>query len=310
MTEPIPILILAGSDRRRGPVHPELHADDMLSGYKGALPLPWGKCVAAELVDRFRATGRFADPLIVGPRSVYGSLVDCEIIDVEGTLVDTLRSVRRHTARRIPAGTPIAVSACDILPTPREISRLLETGYDSHPGCGFWWQMITAEPGELGASAWKPRYAIQAEDGATPQTAYPGHLVIYRPEQLRVDLLIRLLALAYRYRNRPLSKRVLPMLARGVGMLAMQDLRNLTIGQLPVLTFSIPWHILSAYAEFRRQSLTVSSFERHLGRILLHRRFRRAERPVVVTLSNILSFAQDIDSRAELDAAIANGAVV
>lgn len=307
MTEPIPILILAGSDQRRGPVHPDLHADDMLSGFKGAIPLPWGKCVAAELVDRLRNSGRFADPLLLGPRSVYENLVDCEIVDVEGTLVETMQCAQRCISTRFPNEAPVAVSACDILPTPDEINKLLEDSYDAHSDCSFWWQMITAEPEELGASSWKPRYGIQSEPGAPPQTAYPGHLVIYRPKALRTDLLIRLLSLAYRYRNRPLRKRVLPMLMRGVGMLAMQDLRNLAIGQLPVLTLSIPWHVLRAYSEFRRQSLEVSGLERHLGRVLLHRRFRRDKRAVVVALSRTVSFAQDIDSQGELNAVIEQG---
>lgn len=305
MSEPIPVLILAGSDRRRGPLHPELQADEMLSGFKGAIALPWGKCLAAELVDRFRNSGRFADPLLFGPRSVYDGLVDCEIVDVDGTLIDTLQRVRQCIAERFSGESPVAVSACDVLPTTSEIATLLEASYDAQADCRFWWQVIAAEPDELGASSWKPRYALRCEPGEPPRTVYPGHLVIYRPSALRTDLLTRLLTLAYRYRNRPLRKRVLPMLVRGVGMLALQDLRNLAQGQLPVLTCSIPWHLLRAYAEHRRGSLTVAKLETHLGRVLLHRRFRRERRPVVVAMSRILSFAQDIDAQGELNAVIA-----
>src|SRR5438105_5690896 len=93
MPEAMPILILAGSDQRPGPVPQDLQPDDMLSGFKGAIRLPWGRSLAAELVDRVRATGRFQDPLLVGPKTVYAGLVDCEIIDVEGTLTATLRRV-------------------------------------------------------------------------------------------------------------------------------------------------------------------------------------------------------------------------
>jgi hypothetical protein len=310
MSEPIPILILAGSDRRQGPVHPELSPQDMLSGFKGAIPLPWGKCIAAELINRYRKSGRFADPLLIGPRSVYDGLVDCEIIDVDGTLVDSLRFAQQRISTRFPNSAPVAVSACDILPTPQEIRELLEGSYDAHRDCHFWWQMITAEPEELGASSWKPRYAIQGQPGEVPRTAYPGHLVIYRPDAVRTDLLIRLLTLAYRYRNRPLRKRALPMLIRGVGMMAMQDFRNLAAGQLPLLTFSIPWHVMRAYSEFRHQALTRAALERHLGRILLHRGYRRNHRPVVVALSRNLAFAQDVDTQAELDAVIAQGEIV
>ena len=281
----------------------------MLSGFKGAIPLPWGKCIAAELVDRLRMSGRFHDPLLVGPRSIFGGLVDCEIIDVEGSLVDTLRSAQRCISDRFCEAEPIAVSACDILPTAAEFGELLEHSYDPHDDCSFWWQMIVAEREELGASAWKPRYGIRRAPGESPQNAYPGHLVIYRPKALRTDLLIRLLTLAYRYRNRPIRKRVLPMLVRGIASLAIQDLRNLAAGQLPVLTLSIPWHMLRGFSEFRRQTLTVPGAEAHLARVLLHRRFRRrGDRPVVVALSHLLSFAQDIDAREELTAAITRGA--
>ena len=93
MPETMPFVILAGSDQRPGPVPQDLQANDMLTGFKGAIRLPWGRSLAAELVDRVRATGRFRDPLLVGPKTVYAGLVDCEIIDVEGTLATTLRRV-------------------------------------------------------------------------------------------------------------------------------------------------------------------------------------------------------------------------
>jgi hypothetical protein len=298
----MPLLILAGSDRRPGPVPVELTADDMLSGFKGALPLPWGPCLAAELAARYRASERFADPLLIGPRSVYEGLVDCEIVDVEGSFLNTLECVVRLIGERFPPGTPVAVSSCDILPTAGEIRELLETSYDPVAECNFWWQFIAAEPDEMGASGWKPRYAIRPHADEAPWTMYPGHLAILRPSSIRFALLIRLLTLAYRYRNRPLRKRVLPMLVRGVGMLIAQDVRNLAAGQLPILTGSIPWHVLRAYQEFRKRKLSIESFERHLSRIVLHRAYRRTPRPIVAAVSRIVSFAQDIDSRAELQA--------
>lgn len=302
MSTLIPILILAGSDLRHGPVHPELSPQEVLSGFKGAIRLPWGKCIAAELVDRYRNSGRFADPVLIGPKSVYQQLVDCEIVDIAGTLADSLRVAQQYIATRFAQEAPVAVSACDILPTPQETRRLMEESYDPHHAAQFWWQLVTAGPQDLGASSWKPCYAIRQMPDESPRTMYPGHLIIYRPAAVRSDLLIRLLTLAYRHRNRPLGKRVLPMLFQGIGMLAKQDVRNLGSGQLPLLTCSIPWHFLRAYSQFRHQSLTISGLELHLGRVLLHRRFRRDRRPVVLALTSVHSFAQDIDSQRELDA--------
>ncbi len=93
-------------------------------------------------------------------------------------------------------------------------------------------------------------------------------------------------------------------------MLLRQDVQNLAAGQLPVLAASIPWHVVRAYREMQKQTLTVESLERHMGRVILHRNYRRTNRPVVVALTRILSFAQDIDSQAELDEAIRLQAVV
>ena len=194
---------------------------------------------------------------------------------------------------------------CDILPTSSEITNLLTTEFDPHADCCFWWQWIAAEVESLGASAWKPRYAIRRGLDIPPETVYPGHLVIFRPQTVRLELLMRLLTLAYRYRNSPLRQRVWPMLSRGLGLMLAEDLRNLGHGQLPILTVSIPWHLARAYHEFQTGRLTVPSLERHAAQVLLHRRFRHSRRPVVISVSPILSFAQDIDTQAELDAIIA-----
>jgi len=302
MPEAMPIVILAGSDQQPGPVPKDLQVGDMLSGFKGAIPLPWGRSLAAEFVARVRATGRFQDPLLVGPKAVYAGLVDCEIIDVEGTLTTTLRRVIELLRTRFDGHAPVAASACDILPTSSEITDLLTSEFDPHADCCFWWQWIAAEAESLGASAWKPRYAIRRGPDSPPETVYPGHFVIFRPQSVRLELLMRLLTLAYRYRNLPLKQRAWPMLSRGLGLMLLEDLRNLTQGQLPILTVSIPWYLSRAYRELQTRRLTVTGLEQHAARVFLHRRFRRRARPVVISVSPILSFAQDIDTQAELDA--------
>jgi hypothetical protein len=304
-THRLPILILAGSDQRTGPVGPGLDANAMLSGFKGALPLPSGKCLAAELIERIRRTERFEDPILFGPRSVYGGLVDCEVIDVEGSLAATLSRVLGLLRERFDRAQPVAISTCDILPTTAEFSELLETGYAPQNDCQFWWQIIAAEPEELGASEWKPNYVLQPAPGAALQTVYPGHLVILRPEALRLELLNRLLVVAYRYRNWPLRKRFLPMLFRGLGLLMRQDLENLGRLQLPILTCSIPWHILRAYQGIRNRTLSLPDFERHLARTVVHRRFRSGRKPFAITITRSLSFAKDIDTLAELQEVVA-----
>lgn len=301
MGAPLPILILAGSDRRPGPVPPGLTREEMLSGYKGALPVPWGGSLVAELIRRLRQTERFADPVVIGPRSVYAGLVDCEVADVEGTLGVTLSRVARLVNERFAPDQPVAITTCDILPTPEEIQDLLQTGYDPQVDSQFWWQIAAAEPGELGAGAWKPRYALRTEAGAAPQTVYPGHLVILRPQAVRFELINQLLVAAYKYRNWPLRKRFVPILLRGLGLLIRQDILNLGRRQLPTLTIFMPWHLLRAYRGIRRATLTLPDFERHLARTVLHRRYCGEGRPFVITMTGHVSFAKDIDTRAELE---------
>lgn len=301
MDTPLPILILAGSDQRAGPIPPGLRGEEMLSGFKGALPHPSGVCLVAELVSRLRQAQRFADPLLIGPRAVYAKLVDCEVVDVDGSLGVTLSRVARLLHERFPADQPAAITTCDILPTPAELRDLLQTGYDPHAECHFWWQIVAAEPTALGASAWKPRYAIRPEAGAPPQTVYPGHLVILRPEAVRFELINQLLVAAYRYRNWPLRDRLLPILLRGLGLLINQDLRNLGRLQWPTLTASMPWHLLRAYRGVRKATLTLPDFERHLARTVLHRRYCNTARPFVITRTHHAAFAKDIDTRAELE---------
>jgi hypothetical protein len=68
-----------------------MSADQMLTGFKGAKLLPWGRCLAAELIERIRQTDRFCEPLMIGPRRIYGDLIDVPVVDVEGSLATTLQ---------------------------------------------------------------------------------------------------------------------------------------------------------------------------------------------------------------------------
>lgn len=301
MNQPIPLIILGGSDGQSGPVPDALHASEMLSGFKGALMLPSGRCLAAELINRYRQTGRFTEPILLGPPEIYSHLVDCEVVRVNGSLVNTLRRVWELIHERFDPGQPVAISACDILPTSNEIQELLADGYDRNPSCSFWWQIILAEPHAMGASDWKPRYGLRESAEGELRTAYPGHLVILRPAAIRMELLITFLGLCYRYRNLPIHRRLFPMLGRGLALLIGQDIRNLSRLQLPILTVTIPWHVLRAYREVRTGRFTIERFERHAARVALHRRARQRG-SLVISPTDLTSFAKDIDSQRELDA--------
>jgi hypothetical protein len=303
MSDLLPIIVLAGSDSQPVTVPAELSTSAMLTGPKGTLQLRSGRCMAAELVARIRASQRFAEPLLLGPRQWYAGTVDCEISHVEGTMIQTLRHLTDILQNRFSGAQPVAVTPCDILPSSADFQRLLDEDYAPHADAMFWWQMIEGQPAAMGAGAWKPSYHLPPSVGQEPRSLYPGHLVIARTSTLRFALMNRMLELAYRYRNRVLTQRYIGMTCRVLGTLLRQDLRNLARLQLPMLTVQIPYLGLRGFFRYRRGKAALSEVENFLAKSFLHRRFHRAAggRPVVISVSSLLSFAKDIDTQAELD---------
>jgi hypothetical protein len=299
----MPILILASSDPQPGTAPDGLSSEAMLTGPKGTLPLRSGRCMAAELIARIRRSERFGEPLLLGPRSWYAGKVDCEIVHVAGTLIDTLRQMMNVVQARVPDGEPFAVTPCDILPSADDLQRLMDNDYAPHADAMFWWQLVQGERVSMGAGAWKPAYRLPSGPGQPPLSLYPGHVVIARAGSLRFPLMNRLLELAYRYRNRVLNKRYIGITCGGLGTLMAQDLRNLARWQLPVLTVTVPFYGLRGYLRYRRGTATLRDVEHFLAIAFLHRKFHQAAggRPVVITVSSLLSLAKDIDTQAELD---------
>jgi len=302
----MPIIIFGGSDSYRETVPEGLSADDMLSGFKGAVCLPSGRCIAGELIQRIRQSGRFREPVLIGPRDAYEALLDCEVVDVRGNLPATIEAAEAIAEERYGLSHPFAVSACDVLPSGAEFRQLLEEGYDPHPECGLWWQLVAAEPSELGASGWKPNYRVAPSAGESPVTLYPGHLVIVRPEALRLKAFKRFLSLAYRYRNRALYERVTRMTLRALSTMLQEDVSLLASGRWSARTFSVPYMVLRAYGKLRTETMTVRDLEAVAAKVLLDPAFQRRKknRPVVFAVTRIQSFAKDIDTRAELEEAV------
>ncbi len=264
--------------------------------------MPWGRSLAGELVERVRKSGRFEEPILLGPRGVFEGLVNCEIVDVDANLMTTLGCAFELIRSRFKPESPTALSSCDILPAPGEFRLLLDTFYVPYRECMFWGQMVEAQPSDLCASAWKPSYRIRPNAGEPPKNLYPGHLFIFRTGALYPQLTLRILELMYRYRNRDIRKRPFRMIARGLGSLVVEDFRQLFSSEFPGLTVSIPYGVLRAYYRLRRQQVTLSDFESVVAKCFVRSIFhRRAQgRPVVFAITRILSFAKDIDTQAEL----------
>ena len=298
----LPILILAGSDLQPSPTPAELTHDDMLSGFKALYKLSSGVPLINELINRFNMSGRFQQPIIIGPRRMYETMVDCEIVDVEGNLAATLKQTHAFITRRFHHLAPVAISACDILPTPDEICRLLATHYDPHAHSQFWWQLVGATPDALSASSWKQSYQLRPDTGQPPLNLYPGHLVVVRVGALRIRMINSILQIAYWYRNRDLRTRHVQVAAESFRRLLAEDVRSLTSLRLPLFSIRVPIRGLLAYYKMTRKQLTLREFEHLISKTIVRRTFHDSAhgRPVRFSVTDILSFAKDIDTKAEL----------
>jgi hypothetical protein len=302
MLQRLPIVVLGNSDAHPGASPDGVPREQLLSGPKGMILLRSGRCLAAELVERIRTSQRFEEPLLLGPRDWYTGKVDCEIQHVEGSLIHTLRQLTCTVQQRWAADQPFAVTSCDILPTPHDLQGLVDIDYAPHADAIFWWQMIHAQPDQMGAGAWKPGYLLPSQVGGAPQRLYPGHVVIAREGGLRSDLLNRLLELAYHYRNRRLEDRCPGIICGALMTLLRHDLRGLGRCHFPSLTLSIPYYGLRGYYRYRHGRATLADVEQFLTKAFVHRRWqgRAHGRPVVIAVSQRLAFAKDIDTLAEL----------
>jgi hypothetical protein len=311
MTRRLPIIVLGNSDARPGASPEGVPRTALLTGPKGTIRLRSGRCLAAELIARIRDSQRFEDPVLLGPRDWYRGQVDCDIQHVEGSLIHTLRELMSTVRQRWSWDQPFAVTSCDILPTAEDLRELLDRDYAPHADAIFWWQMVEADPERMGAGAWKPGYMLPVRQGETPRRLYPGHVVIARAAGLRFDLMNRLLELAYRYRNRLLEDRYLGIMCGALGTLLRHDVRELVRWRLSSLTLSIPYFGLRGYYRYRRGRATLGDVEHFLAKAFVHRTtLRQAQgRPVVITISQQLAFAKDIDTYAELAELQTNGTV-
>jgi len=306
MAEKLPIFVLAGSDAHPGVVPPELTADQMLRGNKGIRRLAEGSLITAELIDRIRRSGCFAEPVIVGPRDVYAGNLDAQVVHAQGSLAGTLRTFLHAAQQRCGLGEPVAVISYDILPTVEELRRCVEAEYHRSRKALFWWQMIQADPSELGASVWKPSYRFRLAADGPLANLYPGHFAVLQPAAIRMELAAGLLKLAYRYRNVALHKRVFPLLWGALMRLMVEDLRNLRRLHAPVLSGTLPCRAMRIYTRFRKGEATLTELEQGFASLLLHRSARQAaaDRAVVISVTRMLSFAKDIDTQEELREAV------
>lgn len=303
MRERVPLLVLAGSDRRYGTL-PRGADVEPLVGAKALEITIAGRPLIDHAVERLRATGAFEPIFIAGPREKYGERRgDATVIDTDASVGENMRVAIDHVETRFP-GSTVGIATCDILPTPADLAEAVEAWRAAGPR-PFWFPAVLApiEPEGLGASSWKPRYRVAPTPGAEPRALLPAHLLFVIPSALRTPLLYTCFQVAYRGRNRSVAYRLAVMVGRVVGGLLWQDLRRLARLQPPDVTVTCLANGIALGRRLAAGTASVPEVERWLSRIFVRRAWHLAHPGVYgkLTLMKGLSLAKDIDTREEAE---------
>ena len=299
----IPIVILGGSDRRPAQLPPAGRDKHPILGYKGVDIRVGGRRLIELLVQRLRTCPEF-DPIIVaGPARIYGGLdPSIEVVDTDSSFGGNIRAAIDAFLSRYERG-PLAFTACDILPEPRELRLQLED-FRPQGECDLWFPMIPVRAdARLGAFGWKPGYQIVPGPGEEAVRVLPGHLVIADPRALRLRFMYHLMDLAYRTRNRPIAVRRTTMAMHVIGSLLFQDLLHLLSLRVPSLTWTILRNGLGAAKKLRAGTLQRAELEDAVTKIAVKGRHRKAfpERGARLPILDGLTLAEDIDTVEEAE---------
>lgn len=299
----VPVTILGGSDRKPGSLPASGAGLHPLAIYKGAAIRVGGRPLVSILVERLNASAGFGPVTIAGPAEVYAPLeLDARILETDGSVATNLRrTVEAHTDA---VGGPLAVLACDVLPTTQELNKL-RRAYEEASPCALWFPFVQlpADRGELGVFAWKPAYLFGLPSGETVEIL-PGHLGIFEPETLRLPLLYRLFEAAYRTRNHSVAYRRAVMLRMMLLSLLAQDLKLLFGLRLPNRTLTILRNGLRLAHQLRAKRLQLQELEDLIGRIFLRQHLAELprERGIRYPIVHTVSLAEDMDTEEEAQA--------
>lgn len=296
----VPVTILGGSDRKPGSMPASGGGLHPLATYKGVAIRIEGRPLVALLVERLRAARGFGPITIAGPARVYGPLgLDVRVLDTDASVARNLRAaIEDHEALR---SGPMAVMACDVLPSTAELEAL-HADYLRAAPCALWFPFVRVppDPGQLGAFAWKPAYPVVLPSGVSVRIL-PGHLGIFEPAALRLPLLYSLLGAAYRTRNHSVAYRRAVMLRTVLLSLLLQDLQRAVRLQAPNRTLTIVRSGLRLARELRRGCLRLDELEQLIGRIFLRQAVAPLppERGIRYPIVDLVSLAEDIDTEEE-----------
>ncbi len=299
----LPLVILGGSDRRAAALPAAAAGKHPLTGYKGVDVRLGGRPLIEVVAERFLASGGFAPIYVAGPEPVYRDLaLRATLIPTDGSFGRNIK-VAIERMRAAHPGERFAFTTCDIVPDPADLLRVIES-LAAEPAADAWFPLIAVRAGAaaLGASAWKPSYQVQVP-GGQPVRVLPGHLVVVRPEAIRLDFFDRLLDEGYGTRNRGVLFRRTRMIRRLLGALVRAELRSLAAGVAPTLTAALFRIGLWGARGLAAGTLTQEGLERLTDPLFVDPAHRRAhpEGRFRLPIVDAPSLALDIDTEEEAE---------
>ncbi len=298
MMNPIPILILGGSDARPASLPDAGRDKHALHGYKGRDLLIGGRPMIQAVAERLKGSGGFDPIYVAGPQEVYQGIPDLNVIDTAGSLGKNLRTGLERL-RLLHPGSYLGITTCDILPEPGCLRTFLQESR-AHMPFDAWFPMILMpeDRTRLGASSWKPTYHVVPGEGLDPVATLPGHLMVINPEAFRLRFAYRLMQIAYRTRNRPIPVRRKEMVRDTLKDLLFEDVRHLFGMRVPRLTWTVISNGLNIARDLKSGTITTERLENSIRRIFIRYRHQKEfpDRRVHIPVMDALSLAKDIDT--------------
>lgn len=299
----IPLVILAGSDRRAGRLPPAGSAHHPLAALKGVDLTLGGAPLVARVIERWRAVPEVGPIWVAGPAEPHRDVGADQVIDTDGTLA---ANVHAAVARASSDGRqgPVSFATCDVLPDLAELEAVrADLRRTPHPA--LWYPLVRApeRPERLGAFGWKPRYRLAPAPGEPAVPVLPGHWLAIDPIALRMHFAEDLIDLAYRTRNRSVASRRVTMILAELGRFLVQDVRHILALRPPLLTVTLMATGLRITRDLQRGTLDVETLARRAARMLVKSRFQRRSPPPVVRfpLVDAPSLARDVDTVEEAE---------
>lgn len=299
----IPLVILAGSDRRAGRLPAEGSAHHPLAALKGVDLILGGAPLVARVIERWRAVPEVGPIWVAGPAAPHRDVGADEVIDTDGTLAANVRAAVARACRQGRQG-PVSFATCDVLPDLGELEAV-RADLRRTPNPTLWYPLVRAPERreELGAFGWKPRYRLAAAPGGDAVPILPGHWLAIDPIRLRMHFAEDLIDLAYRTRNRSVASRQVTMILVELARFLRQDLRHLFALRPPLFTATMIATGLRITRDLRSGTLDVETLARRATRMLVKSRWQRSSPPPVVRfpLVDAPSLARDVDTIEEAE---------